>query len=290
MHNLRGIFLILFSMAAFSVEDAFIKALTGSLPVGQVMLTLGLGGVLVFAVIAGPSAWLDIVRALFVPQVALRTAGEAVGAVSFITALSLIPLSTVAAVFQATPLAVTAGAALLFGEAVGWRRWSAIAAGFIGVLMILRPGLEGFRPEAAIVLVTVVAIALRDLVTRRIPEHVPSVAVSFHGFFALVISGSVLLLFGPAPLTPEPVVWARMGAAILCGTTGYYAIVAAMRMADASALMPFRYSRLVFSLIIGVVVFAERPDTMTLAGATLIVSAAFYTYLRERRALTTRPA
>lgn len=291
MQNIRGILLILFSMAAFSVEDAFIKALTGALPVGQVMLTLGLGGVLVFAIIAGPSSWPGIARALFVPQVALRTAGEAVGAVSFITALSLIPLSTVAAVFQATPLAVTAGAALIFGEAVGWRRWSAIGAGFVGVLMILRPGFEGFRPEAAIVLVTVVAIALRDLVTRRIPAHVPSVAVSFHGFFALVISGAALLLFGPPPVTPEPMVWARLGAAILCGTTGYYAIVAAMRMADASALMPFRYARLVFSLIIGVVIFAERPDAMTLAGATLIVAAAFYTYLRERSVVrAARPA
>lgn len=286
MHNLRGIFLILFSMAAFSVEDAFIKALTGGLPVGQVMLMLGFGGMAVFAAVGGPRAWPRIARALFVRQVALRTLCEAVGAVSFITALSLVPLSTVAAVFQATPLAVAAGAALFFGERVGWRRWSAIAAGFAGVLMILRPGLAGFDPAVTLVLITVIAIALRDLVTRRVPADVPSVSVAFHGFFALFLSGIVLLSLGAAPAVPSQAEWARLSAAVICGTTGYYAIVAAMRAADASALMPFRYSRLVFSLLIGVVFFAERPDTMTLAGAALIVAAAFYTYLRERRILT----
>ncbi|MCU9848685.1 DMT family transporter [Defluviimonas sp. WL0024] len=290
MKNLHGILLVLFSMAAFSVEDAFIKVLTASLPVGQVLICLGFGGAAVFAALTGPAGWRRIGAALAVRQVALRSLAEAVAAVSFVTALSLVPISTVAAVFQATPLAVTAGAALVFGEAVGWRRWGAVGAGFAGVLMILRPGLEGFRPEAGLVLVTVAAIALRDLVTRRIPAEVPSLAVSFHGFFALVVAGGLLLVLGPAPAAITATAGAQIGAAILCGTAGYYAIVAAMRDADASALMPFRYARLVFSLAIGVAVFAERPDAMTLAGAALILAAAFYTYLRERKVARTAVA
>ncbi len=291
MHNLRGILLVLFSMAAFSIEDAFIKMLTGALPIGQVLLSVGIGGIIVFGALSGPSAWRGIATALAVPQVALRTAAEAFAAITFVTALSLVPLSTVAAVFQATPLAVTAGAALFFSETVGWRRWSAVCAGFLGVLMILRPGTDGFQAEAALVLVTVVAIALRDLVTRRIPAGVPSLAVAFHGFLALVVSGAVLLALGAPLVRPEPTAWAWLGAAIVCGTAGYYAIVAAMRAADASALMPFRYARLVFSLAIGVAVFGEHPDAMTLSGAALIVAAAFYTYLRERKvALTAVPA
>lgn len=289
MDNLRGILLVLFSMAAFSVEDALIKALTAGLPVGQVMAMLGLGGAAVFLVMARGALW-PLLRALAVPAVFWRSLSEAVGAVSFVTALSLIPLSTVAAVFQATPLAVTAGAAVFLGEVVGWRRWSAVAAGFVGVLMIIRPGLEGFRPEAALVLLTVVAIALRDLVTRRVPPHVSSYAVSFHGFLAVFLAGLVLLALGAPPALPSPEEGLWLAGAVLSGTTGYYAIVAAMRDADASALMPFRYARLVFSLIIGVAVFAERPDAMTLAGAALIVLAAFYTYLRERRVLAPRPA
>ncbi|MGB7320505.1 MAG: DMT family transporter [Albidovulum sp.] len=283
MQNLRGIFFVLFSMAAFSIEDAFIKSLTVTIPVGQVMLMLGLGGAVIFAVLTGPSGWRQIATVLRVPQVAWRSLAEAASAVTFVTALSLVPLSTVAAVFQATPLAVTAGAALFMGERVGWRRWSAVCAGFIGVLMILRPGLEGFQPEAALVLLTVFTIALRDLITRRIPANVPSLAVSFHGFFALAVAGAVILAFGPDPVAVSTVAGAKIASAILLGTAGYYAIVSAMRMADASALMPFRYSRLIFSLIIGLVVFSERPDAMTLWGASLILTAAFYTYLRERR-------
>ncbi len=213
----------------------------------------------------------------------MRTVAEAASAATFVTALSLVPISTVAAVFQATPLAVAAGAALVFGERVGWRRWTAIIVGFAGVLLIIRPGLDGFRPEAMLVLLTVVSIALRDLVTRRIPPEVPSVAVAFHGFFALVLTGALILAFTGAPVPPAAPDLARLGAAVLFGTTGYYAIVAAMRLSDASILMPFRYARLVFSLIIGVTVFSERPDALTLTGAGVILAAAFYTYLRERK-------
>ncbi|MCB2128735.1 MAG: DMT family transporter [Rhodobacteraceae bacterium] len=287
--NLRGIALVVFSMAAFSVEDAFVKALTGGLPIGQVLVMLGIGGAVVFAALVGPSAWRRMWAALLVPQVALRTAAEAVSGLTFVTALSLVPISTVAAVFQATPLATTAGAALFFGEAVGWRRWAAIVAGFAGVLLILRPGFEGFQPEAALVLVTVVTIAVRDLITRRIPAGIPSMAISFHGFFAVILAGAGLLAFGPAPLPVSTLNWMQIAFAVACGTSGYYAIVAAMRAADASSLMPFRYSRLVFSMIIGAMVFAERPDPYTIAGAAVIVAAAFYTYLRERKLALTAP-
>ncbi|MCV2864656.1 DMT family transporter [Albidovulum sediminicola] len=293
MSNLRGIALVLYSMTVFSVEDALIKSLTETLPIGQVLLMVGVSGMLVFMIAAGDGGRAAMVHAATVPSVLLRTFSEGIGAVSFVTALSLLPLSTVAAVFQATPLAVTAGAALFMGERVGWRRWLAVLAGFIGVLMIIRPGAEGFRVEALLVVVTVVFIALRDLVTRRIPSHVPSIAVSCYGFLAVAIAGAVLILLGDRPVMPGVEVLWKIVLMVICSTTGYYAIVAAMRLAEASALMPFRYARLVLSLAIGMVVFAEHPDALTLAGAAVIVGAAFYTYLRERAvsvALTRRPA
>ncbi|HPE25459.1 DMT family transporter [Albidovulum sp.] len=291
MSNLRGIALVLFAMAAFSVEDALIKALTESLPIGQVLMIVGVSGTLVFMIAAGDGGRAATVRAALVPSVLLRTLSEGVGALTFVTALSLLPLSTVAAVFQATPLAVTAGAALFMGERVGWRRWLAVVAGFVGVLMIIRPGAEGFQAEALLVVVTVVVIAARDLITRRIPPHVASVAVSCHGFFAVAVSGAALIALGDRPVMPDGSALWKIGFVVLCSTTGYYAIVAAMRMAEASALMPFRYARLVLSLAIAVVVFAEHPDAMTLAGAAVILCAAFYTYLRERKiALTSQAA
>lgn len=281
--NLRGGLGVVFAMAAFAVEDALIKDLTSRLPLGEVMLALGLGGALVFAVIAGDAGRRAILRAFRQPAVLWRDLGECLSGATFIPALALVPISTVAAVFQATPLAVTAGAALFLGETVGWRRWAAVTAGFLGVLMIIRPGLEGFQPAAALVLITVVSIAMRDLVTRRVPAEVPSVAVACHGFLAVAVTGLGFLAVTGGAALPSPRDGLEMAAAIASGAAGYYAIVASMRVADASALMPYRYSRLVFSLILGALVFAERPDLPTLAGAALILAAAFYTYLRERR-------
>jgi len=283
MQNLRGIALVVFSMAVFAVEDAFVKTLAGHLPVGEVLAALGFGGALVFFVLAGGGGRAATVTSLRHPVVAVRMVAEGVAGTAFTTALSLVPISTVAAVFQATPLAVTAGAAVFLAEPVGWRRWSAVIVGFLGVLLIIRPGMEGFQPTAAIVLIPVIAVALRDLITRRVPAEIPSMVVSFQGFFAVFVAGLILLAFGPAPVVPSPVDLTMMAAAIVAGTSGYYAIVAAMRLADASALMPFRYARLIFSLIIGVVVFREHPDAATLVGATIVLAAAFYTYLRERR-------
>lgn len=290
--NLRGGLIVLFAMAAFALEDALVKDLTTRLPVGEVLAVLGFGGAAVFAAIAGDAGRRAILRAFRSRAVLWRNLGEGVSGATFVPALALVPISTVAAVFQATPLAVTAGAAIFFGETVGWRRWAAVGTGFAGVLLIIRPGLEGFQPAATLVLVTVFAIAMRDLVTRKVPVEVPSVAVACHGFLAVGLVGFGFLAVTGGAAVPTVRDAAQIAAVVAAGAAGYYAIVAAMRLADASALMPFRYARLVFSLIIGALVFAERPDATTLAGAGLILGAAFYTYLRERRLsrLRMRPA
>jgi len=288
--NLRGGLIVTFSMAAFAVEDALVKSLTARLPLGQMMLMLGLGGAAVFFLVAGDAGRRGILRGFSSGTVMLRNLGECVSGATFIPALALVPISTVAAVFQATPLAITAAAALFLGETVGWRRWSAVTAGFIGVLMIIRPGLEGFQPAAALVLVTVISIAFRDIITRSVPADLPSAAVACHGFLSVAAVGLGFLAVTGGAAAPAAADLGRMAGAVGAGTAGYYAIVAAMRIGDASALMPYRYSRLVFSMIIGLLFFAEHPDAMTLAGAALILAAAFYTYLRERRGARPRRA
>lgn len=283
MQNVNGILLVIAAMAAFTVEDMFIKQLSTTVPVGQILIILGLGSGLIFATLAIVNRHGLWARAAWQPIMLMRAATEAIAAVSFATSLSLVDISVVAAVFQATPLAITMGAALFLGEDVGWRRWSAIGLGFCGVLLIIRPGLEGFEPAALLVLVAVLGVSARDLITRRIDIAVPSTVVSFQGFAVLVPAGAALLLFGagtPTALSgPES---AMMAGGVLFGALGYYGIVKAMRIADASAVTPFRYSRLIFSLIVGVVVFQERPDLLTLVGATLIIATGLYTFLRER--------
>ncbi len=284
MNNVHGILLIIGSMAAFAIEDMFIKYLSVSVPTGQILIALGVVCGLSFAVLSvatrkrifDPAAWTLLPLA--------RAASEGVGAVLFVTALSLIDLSTVAAVFQALPLAVTMGAALFLGEMVGWRRWSAIGVGFLGVLMIIRPGLAGFQPETLLVVATVFLIAARDLITRKLDVRVASSVVAMQAYIAAIVAGVVLMI-----TTGQSVVPVQSSqvlpylAAFVFSMLGYYGIVAGMRLGEASAMMPFRYTRLVFSMIAGVLMFNERPDAMTLAGATLIIGSGLYTFVRERR-------
>lgn len=284
MNNVNGILLLIGSMAAFAIEDMFIKHLSATVPTGQILIALGVvcGGS--FAILSVASRKRIFDPAVWGPLPLARAASEGLGAVLFVTALSLIDLSTVAAVFQALPLAVTMGAALFLGEQVGWRRWSAIGVGFIGVLMIIRPGLEGFQPETLLVVVTVFLIAARDLITRRLDVRVASTVVAMQAYIAAIIAGAVLML--TTGQTYAPVQQAQVLpylAAFVFSMLGYYGIVAAMRVGEASAMMPFRYTRLVFSMIAGMLMFNERPDALTLAGATLIIGSGLYTFVRERR-------
>jgi drug/metabolite transporter (DMT)-like permease len=223
-------------------------------------------------------------RAAWRPMFLWRALAEAMASMAFVTSLSLVDISVVAAVFQATPLVITMGAALFLGEDVGWRRWSAIAIGFIGVLIIIRPGVAGFEPAALIVLISVCAIAARDLITRRMDTNVSSFVIAFQGSGAVIPAGFLLLaLAGEGPQTMTAPHGTMMLVAIAVGALSYYGIVQAMRLGEAAAVTPFRYTRLLFSLIVGVTIFGEHPDTLTLAGATLIIATGLYTFIREQR-------
>jgi drug/metabolite transporter (DMT)-like permease len=288
MNNLNGIFLVIASMAGFTLEDMFIKQLSTTIPVGQIMMILGFSGAMIFAVMARFKGRRLMARNAWTRTMLARALFEAIAALAFVTSLALVPLSTVSSVFQATPLAITMGAALFFGEQVGWRRWSAIIVGFIGVLLIIRPGYSSFDPKIFFVLIAVLAVAMRDLITRLIDQNVASTVVSCQGFAALALAGAALMLATSDSLTPvSPLQVGYFIGGIVFGVSGYYAIVAAMRIGDASAITPFRYTRLLFSMIVGVAVFHEHPDTATLIGATIIIASGLYTFLRERRLVRT---
>ncbi len=215
-----------------------------------------------------------------------------VGTFAYITALASVPLATVSAVLQAMPLAVTMGAAIFMGEQVGWRRWSAISVGFVGVLVVIRPGMDGFQPEAMWVLVSVAGLGLRDLASRAIPASISSTQISAWGVASVAVLGAGMMPFQTSVM---PDLWqsAMLLGAIIFGTAGYWAITSATRTGEVSVVSPFRYSRLVFAIVIGVVVFAEPADGLTLAGAALIIGSGLYSFARERarkRALSMQTA
>jgi len=284
LDNLRGILFILLAMFAFTVEDVFIKQLSGTIAVGQILMLIGIGSAAIFTVAALLRRKRLFAREAWRGPFLWRMLAEACAAMAFATSLSLVDISVVAAVFQATPLAITLGAALFLGEEVGWRRWSAILVGFLGVLLIIRPGLAGFEPEALLVVVAVVFVAARDLITRRIDATVDSTVVSFQAFATLVIAGPLLLLATGGQVRPmDGSETAMIIGALIFSAIGYYGIVAGMRIGEAAVVTPFRYTRLLFSIIAGVLVFNERPDALTLIGACLIIATGLYTVLRERK-------
>lgn len=290
--NTRAALLMTLSMALFAVEDAFVKHLTVSVPVWQVLAFSGSLGLLIF--------WLRLAQrgqrmwspALLHPMVLLRNLGEGVGAMAYVIALAVGSLAAASAILQAAPLMIVLGAALFLGEKVGWRRWLSVAAGLVGVLMILRPGTGDFQPAALWAVLSVLALALRDLATRRIPAAVPSDQLSGSAFGAMVLAGLALAPFaGDTSSLPSAGNVALLVCAVGFGVTGYSALVAASRLGEASVVAPFRYTRLAFALFLAALIFGERPDAMTLAGAALIAVAGAYAMWREaqlgRRA--TRP-
>lgn len=272
------------AMAGFAVEDMFLKAAAGHMPAGQVILIVGLVGVAVFGAMARHHGEPLLPRAFLHPALIVRTGFEIAGRVFYSLALALTPLSTTSAILQATPLVVVAFAALFMGERVGWRRWSAIVVGFVGVLIILRPGLEGFSGLSLLAVAGMLGFAGRDLATRAAPRVLSNRQLGIAGFAVLAFAGMVLLTWSGGAVMPD-----ARGAALVAGTAlfaimAYHALTGAMRTGEVSFVTPFRYTRLVFAMILAVAIFGERPDAATLAGSALIVAAGVYTLLRSRRA------
>jgi drug/metabolite transporter (DMT)-like permease len=282
--NLRGSLLMVAAMAGFAVEDAMLKAVVASgLPVGQVLVLFGLGGAALFALVARRRGDRVLDRAALSRPMLARAGCEVAGRLFYTLAIALTPLSTASAILQAAPLVVVAGAALLFGERVGWRRWAAILAGFAGVLVVLRPGLEGFSALSLLAVAGMLGFAGRDLATRAAPAAVSSAVLGVWGFAAMVPTGAVLLAGTGGAALPGAGATGLLAAATGIGVLAYLALTLAMRAGDIAAVAPFRYTRLLFGIGLGIAVFGERPDGATLAGSGLIVASGLHALWRARR-------
>lgn len=280
--NLRGALFMMVAMAGFTVNDAITKFSSETMNMGQVMLVRGLFATLFVSLVAWQRGALALPRTMLQPFVALRVAGEAGATIAFLVALAHLPIADVSAVLQALPLAVTMGAALFFGEGVGWRRWLAIAAGFAGVLVIVRPGFEGFSVFSVVALLSDVCCAVRDLATRRIPHEIPTMLVSTATAAAVTVTGAILIapMGGWTPMTAEGTGLLALAAVLLI--VGYQFIIAAMRTGDISFIAPFRYTALLWSILLGFLVFRDIPDLPMIAGSLIIVASGLYTLYRER--------
>jgi len=283
MENLRGILFMILAMAGFALEDLFIKLLSSHVPVSQILIILGFSGTTVFLIIALLTHAPILHKDLLNRPVIVRTFCELFAALFFTSAIALTPLSSVASILMTTPLIVTMGAAVFFGEKVGWRRWTAIMIGFFGVLLILRPGFDGFMPASLLAVISTIFLAVRDLATRTMQFEISTTTVSIYAFFAVGISGFIAMPFFSAMVIPSSIEIVYLLSATFFGVIGYYAIVLATRNGDVSVISPFRYSRLVFAMLLSIIILSERPDLLTLIGASIIVISGIYSFVREGR-------
>ena len=284
--NLRGALWMVAAMAGFAVEDMFLKAAAKHMPLGQALLIFGLIGAVAFALMARAKGEAVFHPAALSRPLLIRSGFEVTGRLCYSLAIALTPLSVASAILQATPLVVVAGAAVLFGETVGWRRWTAILVGFAGVLVILRPGLDGFDALSLLTILGLIGFAGRDLATRAAPPVLSNLQLGVYGLSMLAVAGAILLGISGGAKVPD-----AMGAGLILATSAfgvfaYFALTVAMRTGDVSAVTPFRYTRLVFAMILGVLVFGERPDALTLLGSALVVGAGIYALVYGRRAVT----
>ena len=272
---------MILAMAGFAFEDLFIKTLSAHLPVSEIILILGSTGSIIFLIIALLQRAPIIHKDLLNRYVITRTVFELFGALFFVIAIALTPLSSASAILQITPLLVTIGAAVFFRENVGWRRWTAVLIGFIGVLLILRPGFGGFMPASIFALLGAMFLAGRDLATRAMEVKLPSVTIALYAFLAFGISGIFIMPFNSPmiALTSTDIMY-FIGASVF-GVIAYYSLVIASRIGEMSVISPFRYSRIVFAMLLSILVLKENPDSLTLIGATIIVVSGLYTFLRE---------
>lgn len=281
-NNLRAIFFMVLSMGLFAVEDTMIKLASPYLGVGQMMLILAIAGFVVFAVTARLQGDILFTADLLKAPVVLRNIGDVAGGMLFVTALTLMPLSNVSAILQATPLMVTLGAAVFLKEPVGWRRWAAILVGFTGVLIIIRPGMEGFNAASILALIGVVGLSVRDLATRRVDVNISTAVISAAAFLALAVPSFILMQFQGGWQPVEGATFWYLTTACIVVPVSYYAITLALRIGEMGAIAPFRYSRLVFAMLIGYFVLGERPDFLMLAGSALVIASGIYAIYRER--------
>ncbi len=283
--NIRGAFFMIASMVCFAVNDAIIKSLGGVLPAFQTLAVRGGVVVLLLALLVMRSGWRVHelgCRDRIIP--ALRAMCEVGAAFFIVTALFNMELANMTAILQLLPLTIPLAAFLFLGEPLGWRRISAIVIGFVGMLLIVKPGSDGFNVYSLFCLAAVVCVTIRDLTARSLGAKLSSQEMSLFAAFGVFVAASLATVFEPwVPITLAA--WATLLGASVAIFFGYMASVMAIRTGDVSFTAQVRYVGLIAALILGYVFFAEWPDTFALIGAGVIMGTGTFTLYRQRALL-----
>ncbi|MBR0824619.1 DMT family transporter [Bradyrhizobium manausense] len=276
--RLAGIALMLLSIFMFSFGDAMGKFMVATYSVGQLLFLRAIAALLLLSPIIWRQRheftrlerpWLQLLR------VTLSTLEVA----AFFLATVYLPLADVITYYLAGPIFVTALSALLLGEHVGWRRWTAILIGFCGVLIALRPSAQTVSLPALIALGGSLSFALLMLITRSLRET-PDIVMASSQFCGTFLLGLGLSVFHWVPPTGGSLVLFALAG--LTSVAALFCVNRSLKLAPASVVVPYQYSMIVWAVIFGFVVFGDVPSMATIIGAAIIIGAGLYIYLRER--------
>jgi drug/metabolite transporter (DMT)-like permease len=270
---------MLLGSALLTVNDTLLKWLTAGYPTGQIMFLRGVFVVLPVALLVWRAGGVAVLRVGSWRAHALRAACVSAGTFLFISGLAFLPLADAVAIAFAGPLFVTALAAPVLGEIVGWRRWTAVLVGFIGVLIITRPTGEAVQWAAMLPLTASLCGALRDLITRKISTGESSIAMLATSTAAVVLAG-----LATAPFGWPPVAAFDLGLMAISGIvigSAHFLLIECFRLAEAALVSPFKYSNLLWAIVFGFLVWGDLPDQWTLAGAGIVVASGLYILRRE---------
>jgi drug/metabolite transporter (DMT)-like permease len=272
---------MIIAMGCLTLTDLLIKVASQTLPIGQVMISYGVGSLIVFwalLLIKGESIRL---APLTNPTVIFRNIGDLIALNGMFLALVYVPLSTIGAVIQTVPILVTAAAALFLGERVGMRRASAIFVGFLGALLIIQPGAASFDITAILVLIAAIGMALRDIATKLVRENLSTLLLTFYSCFLFIISGGVLLIIDGGASVPVVGNSVTIAAMIVTGSLGFFFMTEAVRLGEMSVVSPFRYTRLLFSMAAGILILGEQVNASMIIGSALTILSGLYIWRRE---------
>jgi len=272
------------SMAAFAIEDAFLKTVTQQLPVGQVLMMFGAGGLCVFAFLARRAGASIFQAQVLTKNMLFRAVFEFFGRLFYVLAIALTPMSSATAILQSAPLFVVLGARIFLREKVDAKTWIAIFLGLFGVLIILRPSAADFSLLSLLALIGTLGFVGRDLFSRTAPSSLTKEVLGFYGFTTMMIAGACYAVWDGKPFVSlQAQQFIMLAAALLAGVFAYTALMTAMRTGSIGAVTPYRYSRLLFGISIGVIVFGEQLDAPMLLGCAIVIGAGLFIGWQNQR-------
>ena len=281
--NMKGAALMTGCVFAYVINDAFMKLLFSEIALFQAVFLRSMITVPPVLVMA----WITKVTIRNLSNqdkrlILVRVGAEICTTIAFLTALKYMPLANVTAILQALPLAITMAAAFFLAEPVGWRRWSAILVGFIGVLIVVRPGLEGFNIYALSALVAIIFITVREISTRKLTSEVPTVTVALSTAVGSALFAGIMMI-GTEWHAVSAVSWLLIIGAAVAVLIATLLSVMAMRTGEIGFVSPFRYTSMLGAIGLGILMFGDWPDQLTLVGTFIIVITGMYSFHRERK-------